>query len=301
MSAAYCRPAKKQILISGGRFARVAGGFVAAGVFGLTLWVGQANALTGKPVLHAHRAVYDMTLGESKDTSGISGVTGRMVFEFSGSACEGYTVNFRFLTRIESDEGASRVTDLRTSSFEKGDGGAFQFINKTYIDKVLAEETHGQAKREKDEISVDLERPTKEKFGVQKSALFPTEHLLEIITQAQQGANFLQADVYDGSEDGHKVFATTSVIGAIKSRIQPINGENLPEVSALEGMKYWPVTIAYFDTENERQGETTPIYELAFELYENGVSGGLNMKYGDFSVRGELKEVEYLATEKCEN
>ncbi|MEP3277086.1 MAG: cell envelope integrity EipB family protein [Stappiaceae bacterium] len=300
MNAAYlCSEASKP-RNRRARTARFVGSLAMAGVLGITLWTDQANALTGKPVLHAHRAIYDMSLGESDDTSGISGVTGRMVFEFSGSACEGYTVNFRFLTRIESDEGASRVTDLRTSSFEKGDGGAFQFINKTYIDKVLAEESHGQAERDGDEISVDLERPKKEKFGVQKTALFPTEHLLEIISKAQQGTNFLQADVYDGSEDGHKVFATTSVIGGIKSRVQPVNDENEVGVGALEGMKYWPVTIAYFDLENERQGETTPIYELEFELFENGVSGGLNMKYGDFTVRGELKEIEFLASEKCE-
>ena len=49
-------------------------------------------------LLAPHRAVYDLALDKASDRSGITDITGRMVYEFNGSACEGYTVTFRFMT-----------------------------------------------------------------------------------------------------------------------------------------------------------------------------------------------------------
>ena len=41
------------------------------------------------PKLLPHRAVYDLSLEQASDRSGINGITGRMVYEFAGSSCEG--------------------------------------------------------------------------------------------------------------------------------------------------------------------------------------------------------------------
>ena len=75
------------------------------------LWSSQAGAVPLAP----HRAVYDLALSEATDRSGITGLSGRMVYEFNGSACEGYTVKFRFVTRIETSE-VSRLTDQQTTT-----------------------------------------------------------------------------------------------------------------------------------------------------------------------------------------
>src|SRR5262245_7878934 len=71
--------------------------------------------------LVSHRAVYDLALDKASDRSGITGLQGRMVYEFNGSPCEGYTVNFRFVTRIDTD-GNSRLTDQQTTTFEDAGG-----------------------------------------------------------------------------------------------------------------------------------------------------------------------------------
>ena len=46
--------------------------------------------------LVAHRAVYDLELKDASERSGISGMSGRMVYEFDGNYCTGFTTNFRF-------------------------------------------------------------------------------------------------------------------------------------------------------------------------------------------------------------
>ena len=48
--------------------------------------------------------------------------------------------------------------------------------------------------------------------------MFPTEQIQHIIAAARQGKSVLELTVYDGSDNGEKVYNTLSVIG------QPISG-----------------------------------------------------------------------------
>ena len=66
----------------------------------LSLALGAVPAFAGAPLV-PHRAVYDLSLDKASDRSGITGLSGRMVYEFNGSPCEGYTVKFRFVTQID--------------------------------------------------------------------------------------------------------------------------------------------------------------------------------------------------------
>ena len=43
-----------------------------------------------------------------------------------------------------------------------------------------------------------------------------------------------------------------------------------------------------------------PAYELAFLYFENGVSRRLYIDYGEFAIRGSLKEITFLEPGKCE-
>ena len=76
-----------------------------------------AEAFAGKePVkLTPHRAVYEMTLDEARSASGITGIDGRMVFEFTGSECDGYTLNMRMVTQMTDSQGQTNLTDLPRS------------------------------------------------------------------------------------------------------------------------------------------------------------------------------------------
>ena len=89
---------------------------------GLSSSAVQALAPSGAAILVPHRAVYEMTLDTSRPASGISGVKGRMVFEFAGSGCDGYTMNMRLVTRVEGSTGRSIVTDLRSGGRPAAEG-----------------------------------------------------------------------------------------------------------------------------------------------------------------------------------
>ena len=85
-------------------------------------------------VLAPHRAVYDLSLKQASDRSGISGINGRMVIELNGSTCDGWTINFRMINRYLLKRGKTRLADNRSSSWESGDGLRMQFTQRQFID-----------------------------------------------------------------------------------------------------------------------------------------------------------------------
>lgn len=249
------------------------------------------------PTLVPHRAVYDLALDKASDRSGITGLQGRMVYEFNGSPCEGYTVNFRFVTKIATRD-VMRMTDQQTTTFEDADGKNFSFVTKSFVDQSLDKELRGTAVKQANGLKVDIEKPEKETVDLTPTQ-FPTQHLLEVLDKAAKGETFFETNLFDGSEDGDKVMTTTVVVGKSES---PEVGD--PEIKADESLlskdRFWPVDIAYFD-EAGGSGEQVPDYRISFKLHANGLTRDLEMDYNDFSMKGTLVNLAMLPTPKaCE-
>jgi hypothetical protein len=261
-------------------------------------WTAGATVLAAGPAgavdLVPHRAVYDLALAADREALGESatGMSGRMVFEFTGAACEGWTVNFRFVMEVAGEGGGSSVTDLRSSSFEDAAGTAFQFLSQTYTNQVLTESVKGTAKRDAaGTVAVELVTPKAAALSFPDRPVFPTDHLRRIIEAAERGETILAQSVFDGSETGDKVYRTTTVIGP--ARTAPATGED----AQVGDLRRWPVSVAYFDA--TKAGDQTPDYAISFDLWENGVSTDLTMDYGDFALTGTLADYEVLPASGC--
>ena len=98
--------------------------------------------------LAPHRAVYDMTLDKTGSGAGISALTGRMVFQIKGNACEGYEQSMRFVTETLDGRGKTSVTDQRSTFFEYADKRRFRFRTDQYRNDRLSERTEGEATRD---------------------------------------------------------------------------------------------------------------------------------------------------------
>lgn len=252
------------------------------------------QAALAAPALVPHRAVYDLKLEQASDRSGIKGVDGRMVYEFDGSTCDGYTVNFRFVTEISTSE-TSRISDLQTSTYEDGAGDHFSFVTKSYVDQKLDREIKGSATRDAKGVAVDLDKPEKRNLVLDRSQ-FPTEHLLELIDHAEKANTFYETTIFDGSEDADRIMTTTVIIGR-KSAV-PAGDPETSAVGPLSNEQFWPVDIAYFDL-SEENGEEVPSYRISFKLHESGVTRDILMDYGDFSLTGQLVQLDMLPVQEC--
>jgi hypothetical protein len=115
--------------------------------------VGATPAAT----LAAHRATYELSLLKSSGAKAPAAAHGRISFDFAGSSCDGYTQNFRQVTELQPAEGANRVSDMRSSTFESGDAKDYTFTIQTMVDSAAAEDVAGKARKTSEEqLSVDL-------------------------------------------------------------------------------------------------------------------------------------------------
>ena len=251
--------------------------------------------------LAPHVAVYDLTLTSSRGRRSLEGVRGRIVYDFSGSACEGYALNFRQVTELDSGEGKVALSDLRTATWEEGEGKSFRFKSQNYMDQKQIGDVDGRADRGKSSVAVKLSKPGDKRFDAGK-VVFPTEHMRLLIEAAQAGKTLLEIAVYDGSESGEKIYQSLSVIGR---RIEPDKkpSDAAADKDTLAGLARWPVTISYFDKigkkTEEQPGEQTPIYAISFEMYENGISRALRLDYGDFVIDGKMSSLEVKNARAC--
>ncbi|MGR6430919.1 cell envelope integrity EipB family protein [Rhizobium sp. PAMB 3174] len=273
---------------------------LAAG-FTLALSCSQATALAAvddanqNASLAPHRAVYDISLLSASERSGISGMTGRMVYEFDGSSCKGYSTKFRFVTRIATDDD-TKTTDQQTITFENPSTGDFAFQTKSFTGSQLDKEVKGEAHENADALTVKLSQPEKKSLELAASR-FPTEHLMEVINQAKEGKTLVQSRLFDGTDDAAESLLTTTVIGkriGDEADAKDVAGKNPVDERLLDTVPSWPVTIAYYKDSNSN--DAMPVYRMSFRLFENGIVDDLAMDYGDFVLGGRLARLDGLKT-----
>jgi hypothetical protein len=247
-----------------------------------------------EPVLGPHRAVYDLRLDGRRPSRGIDDARGRILFETGGNRCEGFTTSFRQVVQLTVN-GNPVTMDVRTAHFEEGDGTGFRFTSRSTENGAPRNETDGTATRADGAVQIAVRRPREVRTRVDGATIFPTEHLMRLVKAARAGQTILEVKVYDGAETGEKVYNATAVIGR---RLAPGAGEveEAARDPKLAALARWPVTISYFEQGSER---ATPVYSIAFELYENGVSRQLVIDYGEFSLQGTLSKVEWQPETAC--
>lgn len=255
-----------------------------------------------KVLLAPHRAVYDLKLATARGSRGLEGARGRILYDFSGNACDGYQLQFRQVSELDSGAGKTALSDLRSTTWEAGNAKTFRFNSENLVDDKPADTVDGHAERNATTVSIDLNKPKEKNFTVPVSAVFPTEHMRRIIAAAREGKNVLEFPVYDGSESGEKLYNTLTVIGPAIAPGEKPPADATAKVAELAKLNRWPVTISYFEQESldkQRTGEQTPVYTISFELYENGISRALLLDYSDFSIKGEMTSLEMKKSTAC--
>ena len=249
----------------------------------------------------SHQALYDLSLLKSRGSNSISSARGRILYSFTGSTCEGYTSEFRQVSEMDNGGDKFTLSDLRSTSWEDAAGKTYRFKIDSRMNDVETGPVDGIAERVGDHITVKLKQPQAKTFNLDGSTVFPTEQIQHIIAAAKAGKSIVEQTVYDGSDNGEKVFNTLAVIG------QPIRGDQTnaspdpsTENDVMKSTTRWPVTVSYFDHDSKPQeGEQTPVYAMSFELFENGVSRALVLDYNDFVISGALGKFNVKDSKPC--
>lgn len=269
---------------------------LAASLLACAAAASTASAETGAIRLVPHRVVYDLSLAKAGGGRGVESARGRIVFDFTGDDCDGYALNYRQVTVLESSESGTKTSDLRTTTFESGDGRSLRFKTQSQADSGAPQLLDGTAERDRS-LQIRLKQPKLDMVNLDGEAIFPTAHMKRLIEAARAGTSTVSVKVFDGSDDGRKVYDTLAVIGR-RIGADSVQGVEAPlRQGEMAAQARWPVTLSYFAP---GQGERTPTYVLSFDLYENGVSRGLRLDYGEFALNGELTSIELLPPSACQ-
>lgn len=275
----------------------------AATVVAAVEWLFPATVFgegSGAVGLVPHRAVYDLKLAQTRGRKPMQAVRGRILYDFSGNACEGYALRFRQMSVLDSGEGKAVTSDMRANSWEEGKAKSLQFNSQSYLNDQLRDAVDGYAQRSQDNLGVRLTKPGTRSFDLPPNLLFPTEHVRQIIAAAREGQTLLQAAVYDGSETGEKIYDTLAVIGKVIQPNEKIPTDAAAKQPALANLLRWPVTVSYFERgDKDKTVDQAPIYTVSFQLYENGITRALLLDYNDFVLSGEMTSLEIQKPKPC--
>ena len=157
------------------------------------LAAGIAGALISRPApaapgpedvpLAPHRAVYDLKLMKSHGNRGLEAVRGRILYDFSGNACDGYQLQFRQVSELDSGEGKIALSDLRSTTWEAGNAKTFRFNSENLVDNERTDQVDGHAERSATTVAIGLSKPKEKNFTVPVTAVFPTQHMRRIMKE----------------------------------------------------------------------------------------------------------------------
>lgn len=239
--------------------------------------------------LVSHRATYGLSIARHDPRNYRSGIGGGLTLEFLNT-CDGYVLNQRFVIETQTDDGPV-LTDMTLGSFESLDGRRFQFRLREQLNGEDEEELvgEGQLSPRRGGGRILFSQPADTSLDLPEGTMFPTEHTIRLIEAGRAGQNLLQADVFDGSgAEGH------ASIGGFIGRPQPPSDST--SFAGLKGQRSWRVRLAYFSSAKKSD---TPDYEIAFRLYENGVSDDIVFDYGDYAIRATMQTLEVLPRDGC--
>lgn len=240
--------------------------------------------------LVSNRAVYDISLAH---TSGgdVVAAHGRMAIEFRDT-CDGWSTTQRLIADMTASDGAISRTDFFVSAWESKDGRVMRFdIGNASNGKVKSRQ-RGSAMLDADGRGhVDLAAGRPAQFALPRGTQFPTEQMLAILRAAQRGERAFKHIVFQGGDPTSVEISTAAIGGA--ARPAPLTADHGADGGRLlKNVAAWPTLISFFPMAARAE---SPDYEVATNLYANGVSGSMSLIYPTYTLRASLARLEPLA------
>lgn len=233
--------------------------------------------------LAPHRAVYDLTLENSPDGETVA-ATGRMVFEVRES-CDAWATGQTL--RISETDRDGDTSDTRSdyATWETKDGRSLAFSIAQRNEGKLASTVRGVARRDASgRLTVRFTAPAALVLHLPAGILFPIAHTRAVLEAAAAGRHEAAATLFDGTgTDGAeytyaRILSWGPTVGPAPDR-------------ALDGIPSGRIHIAFYPALDHGM---TPEYEIGMRYFADGVSDRLDMDFGGFRLRGQLRSLHLL-------
>lgn len=252
---------------------------------------GLAAAAPQEVTALPHKAVYNLTLGETRSSGLIVDVIGRMEFEWA-DVCDGWTINQRFRIAYLYEDGVTVNYGWSLSSWESKDGKRYRFFIRRFDPSGESESVRGEAELGPDGSGRAVySEPERREVALPAGTLFPSQHIAYVLERAAAGAVPVWSLVFDGAgEEG-----LMGISAALSTELPPGSPTQLAS-PLLNGQKSWQLSLAFYQPD---AASAEPEQEQVLRLFANGVSDELRLDYGDFVLNADLTALTELPQPDC--
>jgi hypothetical protein len=239
--------------------------------------------------LVAHKAFYEMEIGDKVQNSHIVSVMGRSVFAMERD-CTGWRSVEDYMLQFVVENGAADRVLSHFESWEADSGDKYSF-------DIIEESSFEGRKDFSGFVQLDPDSPGEAVFtmtpdtvvDLPTDTVFPVQHVRRILAEAEAGEKMMSATVFTGAEPDSALMRTSTVVGGWRDA----PGDDLGQLGE-DG--YWQINVAYF-----KPAATTsePEYVIKFEMQRNGLVRGYEIDYGDFSIEASLTSAEPVEIKGC--
>ena len=165
------------------------------------LSLASAEAANPTAGLAAHRALYDLTLANSRDNDVIA-ARGTMGYEVT-DACDGWAVRQRLRMTITNADGQDIEMASDYATWESKDGLKFRYHMRQTTDTAVTSQTDGEAFLQKPGSPGEAHytSPHDSTSKLPAGTVFPMAHTAAIIAAARDKKHFLALPLFDGTDE----------------------------------------------------------------------------------------------------
>ena len=250
---------------------------------------GQSASAQISSNLVAHKAFYEMQMGDRLQNSHIVNINGRSAFAIERD-CSGWRSVEDYMIQFVADSGGSDSVLSHFESWEADSGDKYSF-------DIMEESSFEGRKDFGGFVEIDGDAAGNAYFTtapdnaieLPSGTLFPMRHVQNILANAEAGEKIIGATVFTGAEPDSALMRTSTVVGGWRD-------EPAADLGALAEDGYWQINVAYFKP-NSTSAE--PEYEIKFAMQANGLVREYEINYGDFSITANLTAAEPVESASC--
>lgn len=234
-----------------------------------------------------HRATYSITLDKNYQDEDVAEAKGQMTIQLAKIG-DGWAIEQKSTLHVYYRDGSAEQVITTLATYESMDGLKYSFNARTM--RGDEEETiSGEAilASKGGAGIVTYQQPDESTIQLPVGTIFPTHHLIHMLTAAMKGKKVVSNIVFDGSSETHEPVQVDTVFAAAQDPKLALSNKDL-----LQTKKVWPMRMAIYAVDSTGPEAD---YEIMQNVLDRGIIRDMTLDYGTFKVKAVLNQVEVFS------
>ena len=260
----------------------------------LTLfWLGAPALGADTRSFVSHRATYELDLWDSGFDSTVQAVQGKSLYAVHRH-CDGWERVEKFITDYSFATGESQRFTTQAEAWESHEGNQLSFLSREHSPNNGLQNFEGYVNLFADDLGEAVFIGDDDgRVALPKNTHLPMHYLALLLEQARASERLYQTHLFIGGALDDSFYFVSAFIGKRQTASPEI------DLGTWATPHYWPLRLAYFTPDTPNPIDAEPQYEIELNMQENGIIRSYLIDYGDFSVRGRMKDFALLNEENC--